>query len=701
MKSQQKMGILKMLSLVLVFAIALGIGVTTTMQHGGNKPASVVSLDTQTALGGASAIGGKVINNTDDSGKQLIGQKENVISSPITQVKLPPLLKTDVETSSSAPAFSPDLLTNAVLSFARYAGTRVFMLTSAVVSGSDAVPADVTQPTEAPTEDAVSEEVSASDTADNAISASDAAGEEGLIDGSSEPEEFLAEGDTYVTFTVTQSYNDSVEDKPTSFGKITLETYGSRITPAGGSSAVQQYNTTSAADGGTISSGAQMSNLKILSYDRKYPISNVQVFVNGADVTSEIGSFISKTTDSYGKAKWTYNFNSGFGFADGSEVVFKIEYGSWEKYTLTQRYSDTIPEASRPSTYGNIYVLSSKGILCDDTTTTNNVTLTKDEQTEIGYIEPNLQINYIEVTPPNSNYYYVDSVKILVDGVDVTDTAIASTNVSSAGVWKLTFKTDYVISAGSTLQVEAVYDGWKTYTLRQDYDSSVNPKPENFGTVTLNGTQSFLPDGFTTLQSSATITATEQSETGLIQPNAALTYLSVSTPSFHSVREVNVYLNGVCVNDEAFNYSDSRTSTPSSGNWTIYFKSGYKVPAGTTLELEVKYGGWQTYELRQDYQDSVNPKPENFGTVSIYGTTSFLPEGFNTLQSNIGISSTEQSETGIIQPEARPTFVHATPPANYSVREIHAYLDGELVDETAFNYSHSSNTMGSIGNWKI
>ncbi|MBQ6796918.1 MAG: hypothetical protein IJP10_02785, partial [Clostridia bacterium] len=578
------------------------------------------------------------------------------------------------------------------VTFGRFGGTRLWLFNNAaLVSGSDALP--VLQQT-----------VSSGDVSAK-VSASDAEKETSATDGELVSVEYsmslLAEGDTDISFAVEQSYADDVEDKPTSFGKVTLETYGSRITPAGGSSAVQQYNTTAAADGGTIASGAQMSNLKILSYDRKYPIKSVQVFVNGEDATSEVGTFFSKTTDDHGRAKWTYNFNSGFKFADGSDVTFKVVYGGWEKYTLSQRYDDSIPADERPSAYGSIYVLTSSGTMSDGVTNTNNVTLTSSEQSETGHIEPNLKINYIRVTPPNYSRYYIKSVRILVDGVDVTDTAISSASRPEEGEWKLTFRTDYVISAGSTLKVEAVYNNWKTYTLRQGYDGSIVPEPETFGKVTFATTQAaIVTEGSTTVAYSDSIEKTQASGWGYIKPNAELNYVRVEPDGNCSVRSVRIYIDGVDVTDEAIDLNRAATVKPSTGTWVLYFKSGYKLPAGSSLVVDVKYGGWESYEIRQGYDSSVDPAPETFGEVIVAASQpAFIYEGISGFAYDAKIDKTQASGTGIIKPDTRMNYVKATPMGNYSVRSLKVFVDGVDVTEEAINWNAAATVTPSTGEW--
>ncbi len=505
------------------------------------------------------------------------------------------------------------------------------------------------------------------------------------------------------SFTVIQSYASGVDPVPSSFGTVALETYGNRITAEGSSSAVQQYRTTSGTGRGSIASGATMSSLKITSPNRIYPISNVNIFVNGEDVTASAGTFSKTTSD--GKQVWTYRFNSGYSFPDNSEVEFRVEYDKWKTYELKQYYAEGIEP--QPTSFGtlNVQAVGTSFISDKSSATDDDATISRTEASGTGLIEPNAQLKYIQVTPPTS--YSVIGIKVFVDDNDVTGEAInwesESNAAPSAGVWKLWFKDGYTVPAGSTLRVEAEYGNWERYELSQYYAEGVVPKPEILGKLKVEAVQqSFIPEGTSRLEYDATIFYAEEDETGLIKPDAQLKYIEVTPTTPYSVRRVKVFIDDNDVTGEAINWESDDSAAPSAGVWKLYFSEDFVVPAGSTLRVEAEYGNWERYELSQYYAAYIESPSATLGKLKVEAVQqSFIPEGTSRLEYDATIFYAEEGETGLIKPDAQLKYIEVTPTTPYSVRRVKVFVDDNDVTGEAINWDSENSVTPHAGMWTL
>ncbi len=360
--------------------------------------------------------------------------------------------------------------------------------------------------------------------------------------------------------------------------------------------------------------------------------------------------------------------------ADDFVEVFVV-YGGWNEMSIHHRFADSVENP--PAALGS-YVLYSTGgaFVYGNGGPYGNISLTGNQTSRDTILKPDAELDRISISPPE-NHSIVDAY-VTVNGTVDEDALIWPTPFPTSGHMTLYFTEDYIVSTDDKVEVHVVYGEWNEMSIHHKFADSVKNPPAALGSYVLYSTGGAFVYGNGGPYGNISLTGNQTSKDTILKPDAELDRISISPPSYYSVVDAYVTVNGE-VDEDALIWP---TPFPTSGHMTLYFTEDYIVSTDDKVEVHVVYGEWNEFIIEQKYADSVDNPPSTYGSVISYSNGGAFVYGNGGPYGNISLSGNQASREAFLKPDAELDRISVTPPANHSIVDIYVLVNG-VEDEDA------------------
>ncbi len=479
-------------------------------------------------------------------------------------------------------------------------------------------------------------------------------------------------------------YADSVENPPATLGSYVLySTGGAFVYGNGGPYGNISLTGNQASKDTILKPDVELDRISI-SPPSYYSVVDAYVTVNG-EVDEDALIWPSPFPTS---GHMTLYFTEDYIVSTDEKVEVHVVYGEWNEMSIHHRYADSVENP--PATLGS-YVLYSTGgaFVYGNGGPYGNISLTGNQASKDTILKPDAELDRISISPPS--YYSVVDAYVTVNGEVDEDALIWPSPFPTSGHMTLYFTEDYIVSNDEKVEVHVVYGEWNEMSIHHRYADSVENPPATLGSYVLYSTGGAFVYGNGGPYGNISLTGNQASKDTILKPDVELDRISISPPSYYSVVDAYVTVNGE-VDEDALIWP---SPIPTSGYMTLYFTEDYIVSTDEKVEVHVVYGEWNNFTIEQKYADSVDNAPSTYGSVISYSTGGAFVYGNGGPYSNISLTVNNASVDAVLKPDSKLNRIYIQPPVNHSIVDVYVLVNG-VEDDDALKWPSSVPTSGSM-----